>query len=97
MRNCAQDIYAVAKKKELTQLLRQKSTQAYVEKFNLGGTFMFDKGHKSTQINAKNKFNLWVEHLCLTKVGNGLLGEGVHWKIQHSFTVVRKCHVQKNK
>jgi len=23
-------------------------------KFNLGGTFMFDRGHKSTQINVKN-------------------------------------------
>jgi len=48
------------------------------------------RAHKLMQ-----KFNLWVEHLCLTKVGNGMLGECVHWKIQHSFNVGRKCHVPK--
>ena len=39
--------------KTFMQLLRKKSTYAYVGKFNLGGTFTFDRGHKSTQINAK--------------------------------------------
>jgi len=41
--------------KIFTQLLRtKKHTYPYLGKFNLGGTFMFDRGNKSTQINAKN-------------------------------------------